>query len=50
VFSATSNKREIADKQKVDETYNISERSTRFILPSLQGTGWAKWRSELANR
>jgi len=40
-ISATSNKREIADKQKMDETNNISERSTKLALPSLEKTGQA---------
>jgi len=38
VFPATSNKREIADKQKMDETNNISGRCTKLTLPSLQKT------------
>jgi len=32
VFSATSNKREIADKQKLDETSNISRRCHETCL------------------
>jgi len=40
VFPATSNKREIADKQKMDDSNNSTflEGPTRFTLPSLQKT------------
>jgi len=40
VFSAASNKREIADKQKMDETNNNSG-ATKFTLPSLRKMGRA---------
>jgi len=40
VFPAASNKREIADKQKMDDSNNISG-TVRLILPSLQETGRA---------
>jgi len=41
VFPAASNKREIADKQKMDDSNNILEGTVRLILPSLQETGRA---------
>jgi len=40
VFPATSNKREIADRQKIDETNNISGRFHKIHLaPSLEKRG-----------
>jgi len=39
VFPATSNKREIADKQKRDETNNISGRSYKIHLALPSGNG-----------
>jgi len=41
VFSAASNKREIADKQKIAKTNNISVRchKTYLALSSEKGTG-----------
>jgi len=41
VYPATSNKREIADKQKMDETNNISGKCHKiyFALPSGNGAG-----------
>jgi len=41
VFSATSNKKEIADKQKMNETNNISENcyETCLALSSENGAG-----------
>jgi len=48
VFPATFNKREIVDKQKLDETNNVSGKSHETYLPSFQETGRAS--EELANR
>jgi len=50
VIPATSNKREIADKQKMNETNNISERCYETYLALSSENGADKWRSELANR
>jgi len=40
--SASSNKREIADKQKMDETNNISGRSHEIHLALSSGNGAGK--------
>jgi len=50
VFPAIFNKREIADKQKMDDSNNISERSHEIHLALSSENGAGKWRSELANR
>jgi len=50
VFPATSNKREVADRQKMDETNNISGRYHEIYLGFSSGNGAGKWKSELANR
>jgi len=42
VFPATSNKREIADKQKMDETNNISGRCHEIHLAFSSGNGAGK--------
>jgi len=39
VFPATFNKREIADKQKMDETYNISGSSRDSSCPLFRKRG-----------
>jgi len=50
VFLATFNKREIADKQKMDKTNNISGRFHEIHLALSSENGASKWKSELANR
>jgi len=50
VFPATSNKREIADKQKMDDSNNISGWSHEIHLAFSSENGAGKWKSELANR
>jgi len=47
---AISNKREIADKQKMDKTNNIFGRSHEIHLTLSSGNEAGKWRPELVNR